>query len=144
MNNRRIHVMRPSEMFDTFMDDFFQTPQRFGRMLTDDIQVDVSEDDSHVFVDIKAAGFKKEDIEISVENDMLFISGTAKEEQKDEDRKRKYFIKEMTQESFSRGVALPTRVEAEEADAKVEDGIIKITLPKLPESRSKRIEIKAD
>lgn len=75
---------------------------------------------------------------------MLTISGNIREEKNEDDTKKKYYMKEIREESFSRTVGLPTKVNSENANAKVEDGMIKITLPKLPESKPKKIAISAE
>ncbi len=141
-NNRRITLMRPSQVFDSFMDEFFNTPSMM--MSGGSIQADVYEDEDNVMVDLKAPGFKKEDIEIDIEGDMLTVSGKITEEKEEEKEKKKYYMKEIREESFSRTLTLPTKVDSENSKAKVENGMIKITLPKLPESKPKKIAISAE
>ena len=53
-------------------------------------------------------------------------------------------MKEIREEAFSRTISLPAKVDSENAKARVKDGIIKITLPKLPESKAKKVSISAD
>lgn len=139
--NRRITLMRPSQIFDSFMDEFFNLPSlRFGG---NEVQVDMFEDEDKVTVKIKAPGFAKDKLDINIEGDLLTVSGSIKEEKEEGEDKRKYYMKEIREESFSRSVALPSKVDAEKADAKVEDGMIKIVMPKLPESKTKKISISA-
>lgn len=141
-NNRRITLMRPSQVFDSFMDEFFNTPSMSWS--SSSVQSDMYEDSEFVYVNIKAPGFKKEDIEINIEGDMLTVSGSIKESKEESEKKKNYYMKEIRNEEFRRSYALPTKVEHSAAEAKVEDGMIKIKLPKLPEAKPQKIEIKAN
>lgn len=141
-NNRRITLMRPSQIFNSFMDEFFNSPSFVSSDSA--IQVNVSEDEDNVYVDLKAPGFTKEDIEINIEGDLLTVSGTLKQENEEEDKKRKYYTKEIRSEEFSRSVSLPSKVDAGKSKATVKDGMVKIEMPKLPESKAQKIAIMAE
>ena len=141
-NGRRITLMRPSQVFDSFMDEFFNTPSSMG--LNSSSQLDMYEDEGNLYIEIKAPGFKKEDIEISLEGDMLTVFGKNSFEEELSNESRNYYIKEIKNEEFRRTVALPVKIDPNKSDAKVKDGIVKITLPKLPESRPQKISISMD
>ncbi|MDQ6985776.1 MAG: Hsp20/alpha crystallin family protein [Candidatus Dojkabacteria bacterium] len=138
--NRKITLMRPSQIFDTFMDEFFNTP-RIGFSSSSSVDIDMYEDDNNVIVKIIAPGFKNEDLDINIEGDILTVSGTVKEVREEDEKKKKYYMKEIKEESFSRSVTLPNKVDSDRADAKVKDGIVEITLPKLPEAKAKKVVI---
>jgi HSP20 family protein len=93
-----------------------------------------------VVVKAELPGLKKEDIEISVAGGVLTIKGERKveEEVKDED----YYCCERFRGTFYRAIQLPTDVETEKIEANYADGILEITLPKVPEVKPKKIEVK--
>lgn len=85
-------------------------------------------------------GIKESDLEISVENDVLTVSG--KREEKKEVKKEDYYRKEVRIGSFSRSVILPMTVKSDKAEAEMEGGVLKITLPKAEEMKPKKIAVK--
>ena len=101
--------------------------------------VDLYEDrDSFVFK-MELPGMSKDQIDISLHEGVLSISGERKEEQKQEDaetyRSERYFGR------FQRSVSLPTRVDADKVNASYKDGILTVTLPKSEEAKAKQIAI---
>ncbi|CAG1020129.1 Spore protein SP21 [Patescibacteria group bacterium] len=139
MNDRRITVVRPSQIFDTFLDEFFNT-SGLSTMISSQIDIDMYETDSSVVVKAKAPGYTEDHVNITIEDNVLTIEGKVEDEKKDENKK--YHLKEMRSESFIRSITLPSRVDAEKADASFENGVITITLPKLEEVKPKTIAIK--
>ncbi|MBI4267217.1 MAG: Hsp20/alpha crystallin family protein [Chloroflexi bacterium] len=85
-------------------------------------------------------GMKREDIDISMENDYLTIKGERKVEELPEDTK--YYTCERYFGSFSRELFLPFPVSADKISATFENGSLEIRLPKAEEAKAKRIEIK--
>jgi len=137
MNDRRITLMDPTRfwtanLWDDFMKDF--VPVQTGEM-------EMYEDDDNVVVKLKAAGFEPEQIDISIEGKVLSITGKIEMEKEEEDNKRKYYYKEMRNESFTRSITLPTTVKSEEIKAEIKNGILKVTLPKAEEVKPKKISI---
>jgi len=137
MNDRRITLMDPTRfwtanLWDDFMKDF--VPVQTGEM-------EMYEDDDNVVVKLKAAGFEPEQIDISIEGKVLSITGKIEMEKEKEDNKRKYYYKEMRNESFTRSITLPTTVKSEEIKAEIKNGILKVTLPKAEEVKPKKISI---
>jgi HSP20 family protein len=141
MNDKRITLFDPNRIFsNNFMNTFFSDLP----VLQANAEIDMYEDDNVVVVKIKAPGFKKENIEIDVEDKILTITATSKLEETEEDKKKKYYYKEMRQESFTRSVALPSSVKSEDAKASFADGILTIELPKMEEAKPKKIQISAN
>jgi len=70
----------------------------------------------------------------------LIIQG--KSEKKSEVEEKNYYRQEVRRGSFCRSVALPTHVVGDKANADYENGMLKITIPKAPEARAKKIDIK--
>ncbi len=100
----------------------------------------VRQDKDNVLVEMDLPGMKEGDVEISVENDVLTVSG--KREEKKEVKKEDYYRKEVRSGSFSRSVILPMTVKGDKAEAEMEGGVLKITLPKAEEMKPKKIEVK--
>ena len=103
--------------------------------------LDVFEDKDNLVVKAELPGMKKEDIEISLHDNVLSLSGERKEEQKHhqgEIHRSERFVGK-----FQRTFSLPTPVEAEKVKASYKDGILTVTLPKTEASKPKQIEIKA-
>lgn len=103
-------------------------------------RVDMFDRADKVIVKAELPGVKKEDIEISVTGGVLTIKGERKveEEVKDEE----YYCCERFQGTFYRAIQLPTDVEREKIEANYADGILEITLPRVPEVKPKKIEVK--
>jgi HSP20 family protein len=99
--------------------------------------VDMFEEDSKIVVNAELPGFKKDEIDISVENGMLRISAERKEE-KPKGRKR---VHERRYERVERMLSLPTGVAQEKAVAKLDDGVLRLELPKSEASESHRIQV---
>jgi len=92
-------------------------------------------------VETSLPGIDADKVDISVENDVLTISG--KTEEKSEVKREDYYRKEIREGSFSRSVILPFKVKADEAQAEYAKGILTITIPKAEEAKPKKISIKA-
>lgn len=123
----------PFREINRFFDDDFFSSHGFSP------SVDIYQDGNNIVVESPLAGVKPEDVHISIENNVLMISG--KTEEKKEVNKDDYYRKELRQGSFSRSVLLPTEVKTEEIKAESSNGMLKIIIPKVEESKRKKIEI---
>jgi len=101
--------------------------------------VDIYQDKDNLYVEMPLAGIKPEDVEISVEDDVLTIQG--KSEEKKEIKEKDYFRKEIRRGAFKRVIKLPVEVKAEKAKAESKDGMLKITLPKVTKTLPKGTKI---
>lgn len=101
--------------------------------------IDMYEDKDNVIVETQLAGIDPEKVDISIENDILSIKGEA--EKTSEIDEKNYYRKEIRRGSFYRSLQLPTHVMGQDAKAKSEDGILKITIPKAPEAKPNKIKI---
>lgn len=102
--------------------------------------IDVYETKKEVVVEAPLAGVDPNNVEISIENDVLTLKGEAKKESEVEEKN--YYRKEIKEGSFFRSVALPAHVIGNKAEAESIEGMLKITIPKAPESKPKKISIK--
>ncbi len=124
--------------FDSMFEDLwrsFTLPTTTRSMPGADIY---SEDDKHVVIELSAPGFKQDDIEISIRNGMLEISGERSEKEK-QDNKRSYVVRESST-SFARHVMLPDGVDVDNIAAELENGVLKVTLP-IERPEAKRVKI---
>jgi HSP20 family protein len=101
--------------------------------------IDMYEDKDSVVVETELAGIEPENVTVSIENDILTIKGSA--EKKSEVEDKNYYRKEIRRGSFYRSIPLPTHVVGDKASASAEDGVLKISIPKAPESKPKNIKI---
>jgi len=105
-------------------------------------RVDVVESEKDIQITAELPGLDDEDINITVSNNVLTLSGEKKEEK--EDKGENYYRMERSYGSFHRSVQLPCEVNSDKAEATFKKGILNITLPKVIEGReSKKITIKA-
>lgn len=134
--------------FDNFFDDFlsrrwprlldFNLPTGFDRGFP---KIDILDHDTEIEVQAALPGVKKEDLDVTINNQTLTIRTSTKEEKKEEE-KGKYFRREITRGEFQRTVSLPDNVDDNNAKAAFKDGILTIIIPKTEKSKRKNIEIK--
>lgn len=103
--------------------------------------LDVHEDKNNIIVKAELPGMKKEEIEISLHDGSLSISGERKAEQKYADAE--VYRAERFVGRFQRTLALPSAVAVEKVKAQYKDGVLTITLPKTEEAKPKQIEVQA-
>ena len=98
-------------------------------------------DDKELVVEAHLPNYKDEDINVNIDEGALVIQ--AERHEKDEDKQRKYVVRESSS-SFYRRIQLPDRADADKIAAKLEDGILKVSIPlkSLPEPKKILIESK--
>lgn len=104
------------------------------------LPVDIHVENDEFIITAPVAGLKAEDLKIEILDDVLTLSGEVRSESNGDGD---YLLREIHYGEFSRSFRLPSSVEADGAEAKVEDGILTIRLPKVEEERPKKIEVKA-
>jgi len=136
---RRMNVVRtvnPYSLFD-LMDNFFNESNE----VSNGIKTDVKESEKEYILEAELPGFKKEDITLETKNDILTIK--ARKEEKEEKKEKGYLRRERRYGSFERSFTLDG-INENEIQAKYEDGILKVTLPKqeVKVEENKQIQIK--
>lgn len=101
--------------------------------------LDMYETKDAVVVETPLAGVDPKNVEVNVEKGVLTISGQSSKEHEVEEKN--YYRKETRSGSFYRQVPLPVAVNEEAVQATFEDGILKITCPKAPEAKAKKVNI---
>jgi HSP20 family protein len=140
----------PWEQMERLMDEFLpgRWMHRWGAPAWDDLMpgmwapspsVDVLDRDDEVVVKAEIPGVRKEDVELSVTDNTLTISGETQHEEKEE--KENYSRREIRRGAFSRTVTLPAAVDTDKATAKFEDGMLVVSMPKVTKTSRKRVEI---
>lgn len=102
--------------------------------------MDVSENDDSLTITMELPGLTKEELDVTLENGVLSISGEKKLERKTD--KERYHSVERRTGSFRRSVSLPSDIDAEKADASFEHGVLRISVPKSEQVKPKRLSVK--
>lgn len=104
------------------------------------LAVDVYETSSAIVVESIIGGVNPDDINVAVSNNVLTIKG-VREKTEDEAENVNYFVSECFWGPFSRSIILPCEVDVDAIKAAIKKGVLKITLPKLIGSKTKKIVI---
>ena len=102
--------------------------------------VDIAEHDDEYLVKVELPGVNKDEVKLTLENNILTIRGEKKQEK--ETKKENYHRVERSYGSFQRSFTLPAAVKSDKIDASYKDGILKVSLPKAEEAKPKQIEVK--
>ena len=106
------------------------------------LTVDMFQTPTEIIIESMLAGVKREDLDISLMQDMVTIKGSRKK--KKEVTEENYYYSELYWGSFSRTILLPQEVDTEKADASLKSGLLIIKLPKKDKSKTQKLEIKTD
>ncbi len=104
------------------------------------LTIDVYQTDDDIIIKSTIAGVNPEDLDVSINNDMITIKGERKFE--DEVSEDNFYYQECYWGSFSRSVVLPVDVVAEKIEASLKNGILTIKLPKADTNRTKKIKVR--
>lgn len=94
------------------------------------IPIDVSEDASAFHVSADLPGVKKEDVSLTIRDDVVRIGVASKQEKEEKDEKKHYHRVERFQTWSERAVRLPQSADFDKVDAKLEDGVLRVNIPK--------------
>jgi HSP20 family protein len=133
-------------LFDSFMGGLPTFPSMFGPSGTRGFgltpSLDVKETDKDIVVEAELPGLEDKDISLTMQNGVLTIKG---EKRLDHDEQREdYHVMERRYGSFQRSLQVPDTVDEDKVDARFENGVLTITLPKRPEAakEQRKIDIK--
>jgi len=104
--------------------------------------VDIYENKDQIVLEAELPGMKREDFDVSVENNIITLRGERHFEKKEDSDN--YHRVERAYGSFTRSFTLPNTVSSEGTSADYSNGVLRVTLPKREETKARRIEIKTE
>ena len=119
--------------------------ENFGRPLAEPGEglwtpaVDIMEDEHNLIVKAELPDLDEKDVDVKVENNVLTLRGQKKLER--EEKREEYHLIESSYGSFSRSFTLPGTVDQDKIQAVYEKGVLRITLPKKAEAKTKTVKI---
>ncbi len=138
----------PARLFDPFeamrdlmrWDPFAELAPGSGPGIAFMPSFDVKEtSDGYVFT-ADLPGVKESDLEVSLTGNRLTVSGKREEEKKQQDVR--WYAYERSYGSFSRSFTLPEGIDGEHVGAELKDGVLRVTIPKRPELKPRKIDLK--
>jgi HSP20 family protein len=132
---------RPADdAFDDLFRGFFMRPVRFDGQQEIQVKIDVSEDDKAYTVHAEIPGVKKEDINVNIDGSQVAISAEVRNE-KEVKEGEKVLRSERYYGKVSRAFALPEDVDETTAQAKYNNGVLELWLPKRTTAKTKSLTI---
>jgi len=141
--NRLNEDLFGSSILKILSDDFFQPFEKQMIMKTNEKpKLNIVDESTHYRMEIAIPGFEKEELKLSIDNDILTVYGSK--ESKSEDENSSYIVKEINNERFSRSFKIqPNTLNVDMIDSTLKNGILYINIPKNKEKDNKKlIEIK--
>ena len=114
-----------------------ESEQNYEGQLT----LDVYQTSDNIVIKSTIAGVKAEDLDVTINNDMIAIKGTRRNE--DKMKSEDYYYQECYWGSFSRSVILPIDIEVDQVKADLKDGILTISLPKANKVKAHTVRVEA-
>jgi HSP20 family protein len=130
-----LHPARRDDTFDDFFRDFFQR----GRVGAIEPAADVSDTENEVVVKLEVPGVDKDQVTISVTDDVLTVRGEVRKES--EEKRKNLYRQEIRYGAFERMLRLPAEVDGSRATAELRNGMLRITLPKSRQPKAHQIRI---
>jgi HSP20 family protein len=128
-----------NDTWDRLLDPFFDAvPSRMNGTPA----IDVKETDDAYSLEAELPGITDKDIEVKLEGNMLTLS--TKGEERKEEKKDNYLLKERKSYRFSRSFVVPEDVNAEKISAEFKNGLLTLSLPKSEKAKPKLLEIKVN
>ncbi|KAB1157612.1 Hsp20/alpha crystallin family protein [Flavobacterium luteum] len=138
---------RSERLFPSLIGDFFNNDRLLldfnGDLFNSNFlevvpEANIIENNKEYQIELAAPGLERKDFKVEVNNDVLSISAEKEEESKKEDKN--YRTREFSYNSFYRSFALPQNLVTDKIDAKYENGILKLVLPKMEVSVQKPLK----
>ena len=121
-----------------WFDDFLVEPVLGGSSLP---AVDIRETDSEYLMEVELPGLTEKDVEVKLDNNLLTVS--SQKDEKKEEKKNGYVLRERRASRFNRSFVLPEGVDREKIAAEFKNGILHLSFPKVPAAKPKTIEVKS-
>lgn len=126
-------VMRPN--VNVRDDNFSHSDDPEGQLT-----IDVYQTDNDIVIKSTIAGVKPEDLDVSINNDMITVRGERKQDEQISNEN--YYYQECYWGSFSRSVILPVDIVPDKVEASMKNGILTIRMPKADATRTKKIQVR--
>ena len=132
-------------MFPALLDDFLgrdwfdYSTKNFSKTNTTIPSVNIVESENNFEIELAAPGFEKKDFKVELNHNVLTIS-SDKSEQKEETEGKNFSRKEFSYQSFCRSFTIPNVVDSEKIEARYENGILKVFIPKREELKPKPLK----
>ena len=127
-----------NEIFPNTFNDFFDALQDNWNQNYSP-RMNLLETEDNYELQVESPGMKKEDVNILFEDNILTISGEKKTDSKEENSR--YHINEICYGKFSRSFELPAHIDSDKIDAKWNEGVLNVTIPKSEKAKPKKINI---
>ena len=142
--------------FDTVLNRVFgATPQSTSGRRSAPYAVDVHEDENHIYFEVELPGFKRDEIDLTLDNNTLTITAERSESRQSggkgengqgqseagDGRRRETLLNERRFTYFSRAFTLPPTVSTDNVNARLEDGLLYLTLNKREETKPRKITV---
>lgn len=135
-------VERPLSLFDEMARDLWYS-WPFARTYRTGLtpRIDMYEYEDELVIRAELPGVHKDNLDVSIDGDMLIIKGEKKEKEEVSENANYYFC-ERSMGSFTRSISLPFPVDFDKVSSTFENGVLEIRLPKTAEVKAKHIEVK--
>lgn len=141
-------LTRLERMDDLFPDTVSDMFRRFLRTADwpalrtpSEMKVDVTENDKEYLVEAEIPGVKKEDVRVNVDGNFVSISAETREKKETKGNGSRTLVRELYHGTLARGFSLAHEVDSKEAQAKFENGVLSLTLPKRAEAKGTVLKI---
>lgn len=128
------------QMDQLFGQSFGETGRREGGEYAN-LPVDIRQTDEAYYIEASVPGFRPDDVEVTIDDNVLTIAGRMSEER--ERTEGGYVRRERRRQSVYRQVGLPTEVRIDDVQARFEHGVLTITVPRAQKAHPKRIPVTA-
>jgi HSP20 family protein len=128
-------------MLRPFFDDMLTPFMRMGSTMRVP-DTDVVEGENEIRVVCELPGMRAEEVELSLENNVLTISGEKREQRTEGGEEDRYHLTERRWGRFSRAFVLPREVDQDRIEASFDSGVLSVTIPKSERARPRRIEVR--
>lgn len=136
----KLYGKDPLKMFeDVFNERLTPFISSMGSMIAPTFKVDISEDEKAIYLSADIPGVKKEDVKVTMEDDVISIC--AERTQEEEDKKKNYHRVERSWGSLSRSFTVGENVDSENITANYDNGVLKIVVPKKEPEEKKSKEV---
>lgn len=126
-----------SQLFE----DSYVSPARLGATASLSMPLNVSETQDSFRVEAVVPGLKPEDLDITIQDNVLTIRGETRQEQQNGDKQANFHVLERRYGRFSRSVSLPTAVQPDRVQASLENGILHLEIPKAEQVKPRKITV---